>query len=234
MTVRGLNISSVSANNIEWFARSTLSYYLDDTPLPNIGYRIKDISRVETLLGPQGTLYGAGSLGGTVRYITNTPQFGRTEGRLSTSFYQTRFGGLSNDTDGVVNLPIGQDFALRVVAARLDEKGYTDRFAGVPDYLRRSAPTWRPWTPKPDASRTLYEDDDWQKVDTARVSARWRLTPTLEVSLSQAQQSQLAHGTSGAQLRPATGNPGRYLAPLAFNDHTVLSPTRSTPTATSA
>jgi outer membrane receptor protein involved in Fe transport len=224
VTVRGLNISSVSANNIEWFARSTLSYYLDDTPLPNIGYRIKDIARVETLLGPQGTLYGAGSLGGTVRYITNAPQFGRTEGRISTSFYQTRFGGLSNDTDGVVNLPIGKDFALRVVAARLDEKGYTDRFAGVPDYLRRSAPTWKPWTPKPDASRALYEDDDWQKVDTARVSARWRLTPTLEVSLSQAQQSQLAHGTSGAQLLPATGNPGRYQAALAFNDHTVLSP----------
>jgi iron complex outermembrane recepter protein len=224
VTVRGLNISSASANNIEWFTRSTLSYYLDDAPLPNIGYRIKDIARVETLLGPQGTLYGGGSLGGTIRYITNQPQFGKTEGRISTSFYQTRFGGLSNDTDGVVNLPIGKDFALRLVAARLDEKGYTDRFAGVPNYLRRPAATWTPWTPKPNASQTVYEDDDWQEVETGRLSARWRLTPDLELTLSHAQQSQLAHGTSGAQLLPATGNPGRYKAPLAFNDHTVLSP----------
>jgi outer membrane receptor protein involved in Fe transport len=224
VTVRGLNISSVSANNIEWFVRSTLSYYLDDAPLPNIGYRIKDIARVETLLGPQGTLYGGGSLGGTVRYVTNQPVFGKTEGRLSTSFYQTRNGGLSNDIDGVINLPIGTDFALRIVAARLDEKGYTDRFAGVPDYLRRTAATWTPWTPNPNPGQTLYEDDDWQKVDTSRVSARWRLTPDLELTLAHAQQSQLAHGTSGAQLLPASGNPDRYLAPPAFNDRTVLSP----------
>jgi iron complex outermembrane recepter protein len=224
VTVRGLNISSVSANNIEWFVRSTLSYYLDDAPLPNIGYRIKDIARVETLLGPQGTLYGGGSLGGTVRYVTNQPVFGKTEGRLTTGFYQTRHGGLSNDTDGVINLPIGKDFALRVVAARLDEKGYTDRFAGVPAYLRRTAPTWVPWSPNPDPGKTLYEDDDWQKVDTGRVAARWRLTPDLELTLTHAQQSQLAHGTSGAQLLPATDNPARYTAPRAFDDHTVLSP----------
>ena len=220
VTVRGLNISSASANNIEWFVRSTLSYYLDDTPLPNIGYRIKDIARVETLLGPQGTLYGAGALGGTVRYITNQPRFGSTEARLSTSLYQTRHGGLSNDTDGVVNVPLGPDMALRVSLSRLDEKGYTDRFAGVPGYLA----TGTPWTAKPDASQTLYEDDDWQKVNSGRAALRWRLTRDLEVTLSHAQQAQLAHGTSGAQLRPATGNPGRYVAPLAFNDHTVLSP----------
>ena len=220
VTVRGLNISSVSANNIEWFTRSTLSYYLDDAPLPNIAYRIKDVARVETLLGPQGTLYGGGSLGGTIRYITNQPQFGKTEGRVSTSFYQTKFGGLSNDTDGVVNLPIGKDFALRVVAARLDEKGYTDRFAGVPSYL----PQTTPWTPKPNAGQTLYEDDDWQKVNSGRVSARLRLSADIELTLAHAQQSQLAHGTSGAQLVAASGNPGRYKAPLAFNDHTVLSP----------
>lgn len=222
VTVRGLNISSVSANNIEWFTRSTLSYYLDDAPLPNIGYRIKDIERVETLLGPQGTLYGGGSLGGTIRYITNQPQFGKVEGRVSTSIYQTKYGGVSNDTDGVVNLPLGESFALRVVGARLDEKGYTDRFAGVPSYLNLNGGT--AWTPRPNANQTLYEDDDYQKVNTGRVSARWRLTPDVTLQLSHAQQSQLAHGTSGAQLVSATGNPGRYEAPLAFNDHTVLSP----------
>jgi iron complex outermembrane recepter protein len=218
VTVRGLNISSVSANNIEWFTRSTLSYYLDDAPLPNIAYRIKDIARVETLLGPQGTLYGGGSLGGTIRYITNQPQFGKTEGRISTSFYQTRFGGVSNDTDGVVNLPIGKDFALRASLARLDEKGYTDRYAGTPSYLTST------WSPKPNASQVLYEDDDWQKVNSGRVAARWRVSPDIELTLSHAQQAQLAHGTSGAQLLPATGSPARYQAPPAFNDHTVLSP----------
>jgi iron complex outermembrane recepter protein len=173
---------------------------------------------VETLLGPQGTLYGAGALAGTIRYVTNQPEFGKTKGRINTSFYQTKYGGLSNDTDGVVNLPIGNDLALRVMLSRLDEKGFTDRFAGTPGYLSS------PITPKPDAGKTLYEDDDWQKVDTGRLSLRWRLSNDFELTLSHAQQDQLAHGTTGAQLLPATGNPGRYQAPLAFNDHTILSP----------
>lgn len=56
VTVRGLNVSPVNANNLEQFIRSTLAWYLDDTMLPHLGYRIKDIARVETLLGPQGTL----------------------------------------------------------------------------------------------------------------------------------------------------------------------------------
>lgn len=197
VTVRGLNVSSVSANNVEQFVRSTLAYYLDDTLLPNIGYRIKDVARVETLLGPQGTLYGAGSLGGTVRYVTNKPRLGRTEAKLNTSFYQTRHGGLSNDTDVVFNLPMGENLALRGSLSRLDEKGYTDRV---------SNPPWRTgvwaWESKPDAGKNVYEDDDWQKVDGGRVALLWRLKPGVELTFSHAEQKQLAHGTSGASLYP--------------------------------
>ena len=246
VTVRGLNVSPVNANNIEQFVRSTLAYYLDDTLLPHIGLRIKDIARVETLLGPQGTLYGAGSLGGTVRFITHKPQFGKNAGRVSTEFYRTGGGGLSNDTDAMANLALGRDLALRVVVARLDEKGYTDRL---------SNPPWRTgqwaWSTKPDPSRNLYENDDYQRVDTARVALRWRLTPALEFTLTHAEQKQLAHGTSGASITPVlianattpaqidaawrlnqspcsgaactytTAN--RLSAPFVVNDHTILS-----------
>jgi outer membrane receptor protein involved in Fe transport len=197
VTVRGLNVSAVNANNIEQFVRSTLAYYLDDTPLPNIGYRIKDIARVETLLGPQGTLYGAGALGGTIRYITNKAEFGKTRARLSTSFYQTENGGLSNDTDVMANLPMGENLALRLSLARLDEAGYTDRL---------SNPPWRTgqwaWTTQPNPNQNLYEDDDWQKVDSGRVQLRWRLAPGFELTFAHAEQKQLAHGTSGASLLP--------------------------------
>jgi len=245
VTVRGLNVSEVNANNLESFVRSTLSYYIDDTALPNLNYRIKDVARVETLLGPQGTLYGAGSLGGTVRYITNRPRLGSTEARISTSFYQTVNGGLSNDTDGVFNLPIGAGFALRGAVSRLDEKGYTDRL---------SNPPWRTgadaWVTKPDANRNLYERDDWQKVTGGRFSALWKLAPGVEVLVAHTTQDQTAHGTSGASLLPlgvanartpaerdaAWRNPGQdcpanttcaysdsFATPLAVNDHTILS-----------
>ena len=244
VTVRGLNVSPVNANNLEQFIRSTLAWYLDDTMLPHLGYRIKDIARVETLLGPQGTLYGAGSLGGTVRYISNQPRLGKTEGRISTSFYQTRYGGLSNDTDAVVNLPLGQDIALRASIARLDEKGYTDRLSNPP----WRTGTWA-WTTQPDPKVNLYEDDDWQKVNTGRVALRWRLKPGLELTLTHAEQSQLAHGSTGASLTPlnianattpaqidaawrlgrsctAQGIPCTYTntlaTPFVVNDHTIL------------
>jgi iron complex outermembrane recepter protein len=197
VTVRGLNISPVNANNLEQFVKTTLAYYLDDTPLPNIGYRIKDIARVETLLGPQGTLYGAGSLGGTVRYITNQPKLGVQEAKVNTSFYKTQGGGLSNDTDAVFNFPLGDSVAMRASIARLDEKGYTDRI---------SNPPWRSgqfaWTTKPDANTNVYKDDDWQYVTGGRLALLWKVNRDVSVTISHAQQSQLANGTNGVSLLP--------------------------------
>lgn len=252
VTVRGLNVSPVNGNNIEQFVRTTLAYYLDDTALPFIGYRIKDIARVETLLGPQGTLYGSGSLGGTVRFITNQPKLGKTEARVNTSFYQSKHGGLSNDTDVVVNLPLGEHFALRASLARLDEKGYTDRVSNPPWNVNNGSGTW---TSKPDVNKNIYEDDDWQKVEGGRVSVLWKLSDSLNITLSHTQQNQLAHGTSGVSLTPlgianansaaeklAVWNYDRYgdlcgpkgadacptyqnafKTPYAVNDHTILS-----------
>jgi iron complex outermembrane recepter protein len=197
VSVRGLNVSSVTANNLEQFVRTTLAYYLDSTPLPNIGYRIKDIARVETLLGPQGTLYGAGSLGGTVRYITNQPKLGVTEGRLTTSMYQTRGGGVSTDTDIMFNAPISNSMAVRFSLAALDEAGYTDRV---------SNPPWRTGTfalgSLPDPNVNVYKDDDWQRVTGGRVSLLWKLTNDFRVTFSHAEQKQRANGTSGTSLTP--------------------------------
>jgi iron complex outermembrane recepter protein len=197
VTVRGLNVSPVNANNLEQFARSTLAYYLDDTPLPNIAFRIKDVARVETLLGPQGTLYGAGSLGGTVRYITNKPKFGETSGRISTSIFVAEQGSLSHDTDAVINLPIGETLAFRGSIARLDDNGYTNRI---------SNPSWRTgafaWTTFPDAGKNLYKDDDYNRVTSGRASLGWKLGEDVTITLSHAQQRQLAHGTSATSLLP--------------------------------
>ena len=252
VTVRGLNVSAVDGNNIEQFVKTTLSYYLDDTPLPFMGYRIKDISRVETLLGPQGTLYGSGSLGGTIRYITNQPVLNKTEMKLNTSFYQTKHGGVSNDTDVIFNLPLGERFALRGSLARLDEKGYTDRVSNPPWNKNNGAGTW---VTKPNAGQNVYEDDDWQKVNGARVALLWKLHDDVSVTLAHTQQNQLAHGSSGASLLPlgianattdaerlavwnfdtygdACGPKGKdpcptyqdaFKTPFAVNDHTILS-----------
>ena len=197
VTVRGLNVSPVNANNIEQFARSTLAYYLDDTPLPNIAYRIKDIARVETLLGPQGTLYGAGSLGGTIRYITNKPDFDAVSGRVSTSVFIAQGGAVSHDTDAVINLPLAPTLALRASIARLDDNGYVDRI---------SNPSWRTgafvWTTFPDSTKNLYKNDDYNRVTSGRIALAWALSEDITLTLSHAQQRQLAHGTTATSLLP--------------------------------
>ncbi|MFI2810823.1 MULTISPECIES: TonB-dependent receptor [Microbulbifer] len=229
VTVRGLNVSPVNANNLDQFVRSTLAYYLDDTPLPHMRYRIKDIARVETLLGPQGTLYGAGSLGGTVRYVTNQPQLGETEFVANTSIYQTDYSdGISNDTDFVVNLPLGDSVAVRASVANLDEKGYTDRAVN---------PVWRTgdsaWPGDPSPGKTLYEDDDWHEATGGKISLLWQATEDFKVTLSHIQQSELAHGINGASRLPVSrfcegdidcfDTTFREDTPYQYGEHTVVS-----------
>ncbi len=190
VTVRGLNVSPVNANNIEFFTRSTLAYYLDWTPLPNIAYRIKDVARVESLLGPQGTLYGGGSLGGTIRYITNKPDPDRFTFSANTNVYQVKEGSLSHDTDFVVNAPLSDTVAVRASFAYLDDGGFTDR-VGSPVWLTGDDAR----VPTPNPSQNLYEDDDWEETATGRIQLQADLTDTFTVNLAYAAQDQTAHGS---------------------------------------
>jgi outer membrane cobalamin receptor len=77
LTIRGLNASSVNAESQE-IAAPLVSTYVDETPL-FANLKMTDIARVEVLRGPQGTLYGSGSVGGTVRMIHNEPDPTTTE-----------------------------------------------------------------------------------------------------------------------------------------------------------
>ncbi|GAB2504682.1 TonB-dependent receptor [Microbulbifer agarilyticus] len=229
VTVRGLNVSRVDANNLEQFIRSTLSYYLDETPLPHLRYRIKDVARVETLLGPQGTLYGAGSLGGTVRYITNQPNLEESEFSVNTSVSQTaESSGLSSDTDFVINLPLSETVAVRASMAYLDEKGYIDRAVN---------PTWRTgdtaWEGDPKPGQLLYKDDDWHEATSGKVSLLWKPSEDLSVTFSHIQQSELAHGINGASRLPVSRfcgdddacseNTTRETTPYQYDAYTVVS-----------
>ena len=87
-----------------------------------------DLNRLETLRGPQGTLFGAGSIGGTIRYITNQPRLGTTEGVVEGNLNLVDGDSLGGQIRGVINLPIGNNAALRAVA-------YYTRFGGFIDAL---------------------------------------------------------------------------------------------------
>jgi iron complex outermembrane receptor protein len=111
-TIRGLNASSVNAED-QMIAAPLVSTYVDETPLfANI--KMTDIERVEVLRGPQGTLYGSGSVGGTVRMIHNPPDLTSTEFDVSTRASHTQNAANPNEAvDVIANIPLSDTMAFR-------------------------------------------------------------------------------------------------------------------------
>ena len=85
-----------------------------------------DLNRLEVLRGPQGTLFGSGSLSGTVRYITNQPQLKDFNGAVEVTANQVSDGGNGGDVKGMINVPMGDRSALRVVAYGTKFPGFID------------------------------------------------------------------------------------------------------------
>src|SRR4028119_961322 len=83
-----------------------------------------DLNRVETLRGPQGTLFGSGSVGGTIRYITNQPDLDRLEGTFEGNLNLVDGDSFGGHLKGAINLPLGGNGALRIV-------GYNTQYGGL-------------------------------------------------------------------------------------------------------
>ncbi len=125
LTIRGLNASSVNAESQE-IAAPLVSTYVDETPL-FANLKMTDIARVEVLRGPQGTLYGSGSVGGTVRMIHNEPDPTATEFDVSTSASHTaNAANPSESIDLIGNLPISETMAFRASGGYERLAGFTD------------------------------------------------------------------------------------------------------------
>ncbi|UVW34170.1 TonB-dependent receptor [SAR92 clade bacterium H455] len=127
---RSISIRGVS--NIQ--GTSPLSgVYLDEIPLsfaPSISVDLQttDIQRVEVLKGPQGTLFGQGSMNGTVRFVTKKPSFDGVNGEIGLSAYDTESGDMSSELTAVLNLPaINDTLGFRVVTTAKDVGGWIDQ-----------------------------------------------------------------------------------------------------------
>ena len=108
--------------------------YLDEQPVTTIGgaldVHIYDIARIESLAGPQGTLYGASSQAGTIRIITNKPDLTAMYGRIDGELNTVAHGGMGGSLEGMINVPMGDRIAFRAVAFFRREAGYIDNVAG--------------------------------------------------------------------------------------------------------
>jgi len=112
-----------------------VALYLDEQPLSQPGRNLDvytaDLNRVEVLKGPQGTLFGASSQAGTVRLITNKPDFTEAYGELKADLSYTEKGEESTRFQAMYNLPISDRLAIRGVVYRDDQGGWVDNVPGT-------------------------------------------------------------------------------------------------------
>ncbi|HVL79477.1 MAG TPA: TonB-dependent receptor, partial [Sphingomicrobium sp.] len=130
-----VSIRGVSAGQIvrdQPGVKEQVGVYLDESVISlslfTPDFDLFDLNRVETLRGPQGTLFGSGSVGGTVRYITNQPQLGRMVGMIEGNYNLVDFDDPGYHLKGTINVPLGNMAAVRAVA-------YGTKFGGFIDAL---------------------------------------------------------------------------------------------------
>ena len=123
----------------------SVGVYLDEQPVTTIGgnldVHIYDVARIESLSGPQGTLYGASSEAGTIRIITNKPDhkgfYGRFDGELNT----VHNGTIGGKAEGMVNVPLNEKMALRVTGFYQRDSGFIDNRQSCRAFLPETNPT---------------------------------------------------------------------------------------------
>ncbi|MCT2533514.1 TonB-dependent receptor [SAR92 clade bacterium H231] len=201
---------------------STVSSYFGEVPLNQIDIagsttdiKLVDIERVEVLRGPQGTLYGSGSLGGTIRNIPNAPKLDEFELTLEAGLSSTKgAGGFNNKTTAVVNAPlIDNQLAMRFVAYRFENQGYIDLVSSRdPDKVAFAVATGSVLSDAKGEGGTEYTG--------GRLSLLWRPTEELTATLMHLSQKLEQDGYNDVEITKGTYTYDTYeSAAFSLNGH---------------
>jgi iron complex outermembrane recepter protein len=186
--IRGLNASAASGLfDQPRIFQSPVGLYLGNTPMLG-SLPLIDVERVEVLRGPQGTLYGAGTLAGAVRVVPVEPKLNDTSGFVSAAGAVVSHSN-SNDYDasGAVNLPLGSTAAVRLVAKYEYDAGYIDQY-GI---MRREGNNYASGVPvlanpsDPAGSPAVYfnkKDVNYTATTSTRATLHWEPTDTFKLN----------------------------------------------------
>ncbi|AWL13232.1 hypothetical protein HMF8227_02783 [Saliniradius amylolyticus] len=193
LIVRGLNTNDSGPGS----DGGTVATYVGEIPL-YVNMKLVDVERVEVLIGPQGTLYGAGTLGGAIRYLPKAPELDFTTGEVFGDVYSiSESDDMSGEGGFVFNTPLIQDeLALRVSLNYLNDSGFIDY-----NYVVREPGTSLPdpdWSDQSAVNQNLKQvaDANGEETLTTRVALRWKPTDWLDATLNYFRQDQEAEGRS--------------------------------------
>jgi iron complex outermembrane recepter protein len=201
ITLRGANTGGVA---------STVAVFMDEVPFGSStglangailsgDFDPFDLNRIEVLRGPQGTLYGASSFGGVIKYVTNAPRLGRFEARAQAGIEDTKGGGLGYNAAAVVNAPLGDKAAIRVNGFWRKDHGYVDSVGNNPIFNLLTGE---------EIGRTLIADDiNDRKSYGGRASILFQPVDTLQVRLTAFAQNLNSGASSIVEVDPATLKP---------------------------
>lgn len=178
-----------------YIADPTVGMYLDEQPLTTYSQtpevRAVDIERIEALSGPQGTLYGASSQSGTLRLITNKPNTEAFAAQINAGVNTIEHGGTGFEYDAMVNVPINDRLAVRLVGFHARDAGWIDNVLG------------QSWDRAPDRSpirgpstNAEFVDNNVNSIDWygGRASVRWHVTDDWTVTGIYSHQQSAADG----------------------------------------
>jgi outer membrane receptor protein involved in Fe transport len=199
---------------------ATVGFYIDDVPLTGpagaqnghvvIDPTLYDLNRVEVLQGPQGTLYGASSMGGTVKLIANQPNLETYQASAQSILSGTEGGDFNHSDNVMVNLPIVDDkLALRVVGTENYVSGWINRIVLSPF----PATNYNPATGISMRGDVLsapvekdYPGSNASQTYSARASLLWQPTPNLTITPSFFYESSKQDGVSAYDSVPGVKN----------------------------
>ena len=205
ITMRGI-VSDQNGNHSG--PEPTVGVYFDEQPITTINGTLDiptyDVQRVEALSGPQGTLYGASSESGTIRIISNKPDTSAFAASYQAGVDSVAHGGIGYTANGMVNIPLSDNVALRVVGWEEHDAGYIDNVFGGHTYTfdnyDSGAPTPFATTPAPITHDNAgKERKNYNTVDKLGGRAalefdlnnNWTITPTIMA------ETERSHGVFG-------------------------------------
>ena len=197
--MRGLNANSINGTGNDTTGGGTVGVYLGETPL-YADFKLLDINRVESLMGPQGTLYGAGTLAGAIRYVPNRPDLNNFTSDVSGKAYELKEGsGAGHEEQATLNVPlITGMLGIRGTFANYYDPGFID----YPDIVR--IPGFG--NPQPDFNDPVVRDANlqrendlnYEKTFSTRISTLFTPFSFAEALLTYAHQNT---NTGGRQLQ---------------------------------
>ncbi|MGH8261975.1 MAG: TonB-dependent receptor plug domain-containing protein, partial [Steroidobacteraceae bacterium] len=207
-TVQPFGSSTIAIRGVVtgYYQSPTVGIVVDDVPYTSsttVGFGNavsdfdpSDLSRVEVLRGPQGTLYGASSMGGLIKYVTVDPSTDRMTGRIQGGINTISNGNeLGYSARGAVNVPLSDTFALRASAFTRRDPGYIDDPANGTKAV------------------------NWGQISGGRLSALWRPSDDVSLKLSALLQDSKVHGSAEVDAIPGLGDLAQDRLPDSGGNH---------------